>query len=203
MGRGVSGDVKAAPKEKAEVKTDAISAPKMEQAEPKPEPKADVNPPPTPPTVQALADDKTRSADNLPTCWGCGAVQPPLPAKKFQSCARCREDGLPPSHFCSKECFKTNWPRHKQWHAEQKSQRGDAGEADSNNAKEKAVLSTLRGVLKDQPKSDVKRYEAFTRCQRSPTCVANPGASRDFRRPTGAACAPTQLHEPHDGGRRV
>jgi len=53
-------------------------------------------------------------------CWGCGAQQPSAPAKPFQTCARCREEGLQPMPFCGRECLKANWPRHKAWHAEQK-----------------------------------------------------------------------------------
>jgi len=88
-------------------------------------------------------------------CWGCGKEEAPAPAKPFQTCARCREDGLEPSPFCSKECLKESWPRHKAWHAEQKS---GLLEGDNANAKEKQVLSTLKNALKDQPASDTKSF---------------------------------------------
>ena len=89
-------------------------------------------------------------------CWGCGAAQPPAPAKAFQTCARCREDGIhPASPFCSKDCLRANWDRHKKWHAEQK--QGDDGLA-KDSAKEKSALAMLKTVLREQPKSETKNY---------------------------------------------
>ena len=76
----------------------------------------------------------------------------------FQTCARCREDGLEPSPFCSKECLKGNWPRHKAWHLEQKGSVCGLADGDNGNAKEKQVLSTLKNVLKEQPESEGKSY---------------------------------------------
>ena len=89
-------------------------------------------------------------------CWGCGAAQPPAPAKAFQTCARCREDGIhPASPFCSKDCLRANWDRHKKWHAEQK--QGDE-ELAKDSAKEKSALAMLKTVLREQPKSETKNY---------------------------------------------
>lgn len=88
-------------------------------------------------------------------CWGCGAAEPV--GKTFQTCARCREDGLtPPSPFCSKDCLKASWPRHKAWHAEMK--KAGHTDADGMAAKELATVHTLRNVLKDKPDSDAKTY---------------------------------------------
>jgi len=133
-------------------------------------PAAEASPAPTPPPPPAVEEaapapaatpapaPATACAGAKHVCWGCGAVQPPPPAKAFQTCARCREDGLEPSPFCSKECLKANWSRHKAWHAEQKSSSGGLSPTGSNNAKEKAVLSTLKNVLKEQPASEGKSY---------------------------------------------
>lgn len=85
-------------------------------------------------------------------CWGCGEKEPA--GKKFQTCARCREEGLAPSPFCSKECLKEHWPKHKAWHLERSGENDKAGSA----AKEKAVLSTLKSVMNEQPASETKSY---------------------------------------------
>jgi len=90
-------------------------------------------------------------------CWGCGKVEPD--GVTFQTCARCREDGLEPCPFCSKECLKANWPRHKKWHEEQKT--GNVGDNNTASEKEKRVINTMRNVLKDQPESDAKKYMAL------------------------------------------
>eukprot|EP00961_Rhodomonas_salina_P284014 3838631-Rhodomonas_salina.1 len=51
-------------------------------------------------------------------CWGCGAKE--IDAH-FKSCPKCLEQSryLLPAKFCSNECFKTAWPRHKKWHKKQ------------------------------------------------------------------------------------
>jgi len=85
-------------------------------------------------------------------CWGCGKPEPP--DQKFQTCARCREEGLTPSPFCSKECLKASWPKHKAWHKEKA---GEVAEDDAA-AKEKAVLSSLKNVLKNQPENASASY---------------------------------------------
>ena len=51
-------------------------------------------------------------------CWGCGAVT--QQGQKFQVCERCVSEQLVPCYFCSQQCFKANWPRHKAWHKEVK-----------------------------------------------------------------------------------
>eukprot|EP00122_Pirum_gemmata_P004782 Pgem_evm1s4357 len=48
-------------------------------------------------------------SDNIKTCHQCGK-----PATK--QCIRCREENLVPARFCSNECQKLNWPKHKKWH---------------------------------------------------------------------------------------
>jgi len=85
-------------------------------------------------------------------CWGCGTPEPP--GVKFQTCARCREEGLTPSPFCSKECLKNSWPKHKAWHKENAAQLDPEGRA----AKEQAVMSSLKTVLKNQPESAPASY---------------------------------------------
>ncbi|KAL7696905.1 methionine aminopeptidase [Lotmaria passim] len=47
-------------------------------------------------------------------CEGCGAGEAAL------QCPTCKKLGLPPSFFCSQECFKTHWADHKQKHADSK-----------------------------------------------------------------------------------
>ena len=48
-------------------------------------------------------------------CWGCGK---PDDEKAFQCCQRCIEENLTPCYFCSRQCQKASWPRHKKWHSE-------------------------------------------------------------------------------------
>ncbi|KAL1526745.1 hypothetical protein AB1Y20_015441 [Prymnesium parvum] len=49
-------------------------------------------------------------------CWGCGAAEG---AVRFPLCTLCREEGLV-SHFCGTHCLESAWPRHKEWHREQR-----------------------------------------------------------------------------------
>jgi tetratricopeptide (TPR) repeat protein len=51
----------------------------------------------------------------LQPCWGCG-ILPGLGMCKFAMCSICKEKRLPSGVFCSTECLKLNWPRHKKWH---------------------------------------------------------------------------------------
>ena len=50
-------------------------------------------------------------------CWGCGAAET-AGAAQFQRCPKCLEIKRIPAKFCSKACFASAWPRHKQWHAD-------------------------------------------------------------------------------------
>ncbi|KAL3905246.1 MAG: hypothetical protein SGPRY_010980 [Prymnesium sp.] len=52
-------------------------------------------------------------------CWGCGK---PEESERFQLCTLCREEGLT-SFFCGAGCFHSSWPRHKEWHREQRRMR--------------------------------------------------------------------------------
>eukprot|EP01064_Diplonema_japonicum_P034667 TRINITY_DN7275_c1_g1_i1.p1 TRINITY_DN7275_c1_g1~~TRINITY_DN7275_c1_g1_i1.p1 ORF type:complete len:1429 (+),score=318.23 TRINITY_DN7275_c1_g1_i1:67-4353(+) len=45
-------------------------------------------------------------------CSGCGTTCP-----KLNRCPKCIELKLPPSYFCSQECFKESWKAHKKTHA--------------------------------------------------------------------------------------
>ncbi|KPA82681.1 putative methionine aminopeptidase [Leptomonas pyrrhocoris] len=47
-------------------------------------------------------------------CEGCGAGEAAL------QCPTCKKLGLPPSFFCSQDCFKKHWNDHKQKHADSK-----------------------------------------------------------------------------------
>ena len=46
-------------------------------------------------------------------CWGCGRTDG---AAHFKACSKCKQLKLVPCLFCSKECLRSNWPRHKAWH---------------------------------------------------------------------------------------
>ena len=50
-------------------------------------------------------------------CWGCGALERGV---KYQCCGQCQAENLIVSCFCSKDCLRANWPRHKKWHEEQR-----------------------------------------------------------------------------------
>lgn len=74
-----------------------------------------------------------------PRCWGCDALPPS--SGKFQCCSKCREEGLPPSFFCSRKCLLEHWPRHKKWHLEQQ--------------KQKATLATLAKIKDPAMRADI------------------------------------------------
>lgn len=48
------------------------------------------------------------------------------------ACPTCIKLGIPPSRFCSQECFKSNWNEHKEIHKIVKQARGDDVKADPN-----------------------------------------------------------------------
>ncbi|RHW69642.1 methionine aminopeptidase [Trypanosoma brucei equiperdum] len=45
------------------------------------------------------------------SCEGCGKLEPAM------QCPTCKKLGLPPSYFCTQECFKENWSNHKLKHS--------------------------------------------------------------------------------------
>ena len=51
-------------------------------------------------------------------CWGCGKAEQAA-GYRFQMCTLCREEGLV-SVFCDAACLHAAWPRHKEWHREQR-----------------------------------------------------------------------------------
>ena len=50
-------------------------------------------------------------------CYGCGK---PDTDNSFKSCSTCREMKLVPLRFCSDECLEQSWPKHKQFHKQQR-----------------------------------------------------------------------------------
>lgn len=75
--------------------------------------------------MQRLAQSSTQTSSKpsdclsrSDQCWGCGAQA--APGKKFSECTKCIEKKIDPCLFCSKECFALHWPRHLQWHKQQK-----------------------------------------------------------------------------------
>lgn len=48
------------------------------------------------------------------TCWGCSKIEEK--EEEFKACSKCMENKWAPAHFCSRECLKQNWPRHKEFH---------------------------------------------------------------------------------------
>ncbi len=50
------------------------------------------------------------------SCWGCGKEQ--KEGEQFKACSKCVDLGMVPARFCSQECLKEHWPRHKAWHKE-------------------------------------------------------------------------------------
>ena len=53
----------------------------------------------------------------LKICWGCNKKEEKGQAP-FRNCSKCVELKVLPSLFCSNECLRENWPRHKAWHKE-------------------------------------------------------------------------------------
>jgi hypothetical protein len=64
-------------------------------------------------TASYAEDEKTSVASHA--CWGCGAS-----GTSFKACALCVQNKMElPCRFCSSNCLKTHWPRHKHWHTSQ------------------------------------------------------------------------------------
>ena len=70
-------------------------------------------------------------AERVVRCWGCGK-EPDEEAPRFQICALCRDRKLPATYFCSHECYKNNWPSHKEWHEKQAKGQADSSEWGKN-----------------------------------------------------------------------
>ena len=60
---------------------------------------------------------KTPLVKVLKVCWGCNRKEEKGQAP-FRNCSKCVELKVLPSLFCSNECLRENWPRHKAWHKE-------------------------------------------------------------------------------------
>ena len=69
-------------------------------------------------TARVGADSERLGSAESVRCWGCEAK--PEAGTAFKQCERCVDEGLFPARFCSSECLQQHWPRHKQWHKEQK-----------------------------------------------------------------------------------
>ena len=50
-------------------------------------------------------------------CVCCGAAPPP--GVRLKKCTLCRKTQLPGGYYCSRECQKKDWPKHKAWHKQQ------------------------------------------------------------------------------------
>lgn len=51
------------------------------------------------------------TGDDVLSCSGCGKT-----VQGRFSCPTCAEIGLPPSYYCTKDCFRSDWPKHKALH---------------------------------------------------------------------------------------
>ena len=74
-------------------------------------------------------------------CWGCGALEKGV---KFQCCGQCQVDNLIASRFCSKDCLRANWPRHKKWHEEQQAKHKEHEVEKTKYTDEGRVTNDLR-----------------------------------------------------------
>lgn len=73
----------------------------------------------TPATQPAIAQDTPATQPAMaqaPRCANCHRVQPPE-APKFRACTKCVSEKLVAAVYCSKDCQKDHWPKHKKWHA--------------------------------------------------------------------------------------
>ena len=52
-------------------------------------------------------------------CVNC-AAPPPDGQDKWSCCKLCAKLKLPATYYCGEECMKVHWPKHRQWHKEQK-----------------------------------------------------------------------------------
>ena len=63
----------------------------------------------------SVEEEETADSTANHNCWGCGAQ-----GHSYKACSLCVESKMDMvCRFCSPECLRSNWPRHKQWHAAQ------------------------------------------------------------------------------------
>lgn len=72
-------------------------------------------------------------------CWGCGKEEDSSTEKVFMCCPRCIKANVLAANFCSQECFRASWPRHKQWHADHEKQEKVTGNVNFFPTNEKAL----------------------------------------------------------------
>ena len=52
-------------------------------------------------------------------CVNCGSAPPPH-RRTWGRCTVCIERDLPSTYYCGEECMNAHWPKHQQYHKEQK-----------------------------------------------------------------------------------
>jgi tetratricopeptide (TPR) repeat protein len=68
--------------------------------------------PPQP--IQAANNNSSKS---WKACWTCGARENDGSGTELLRCAKCKESKIAtPAYYCSKDCQKKDWKRHKQYH---------------------------------------------------------------------------------------
>ncbi len=75
------------------------------------------------------------------SCWGCGREQNQEEGEQFKACSKCVDLGMVPARFCSQECFKEHWPRHKAWHKEFKKHTDDVRKFREEKNKNKKIAA--------------------------------------------------------------
>ena len=101
-----------------------------------------------------MGDDPPASTQ----CWGCGRQEEPG-EEPFKTCSKCRADGcIPAAKFCSGDCLKQNWPRHRRWHADQAAEKARAVEAEA--AKKVAAEAAAKKAAERQAEAEKQALAA-------------------------------------------
>ena len=79
-------------------------------------------------------------ADPSLLCVNCGAA-PPAHRRTWDRCKLCARRNLPATYYCGEACMEAHWPKHRQYHKEQKEREEDR----------------LGGTLAEQDRSEAEK----------------------------------------------
>ena len=87
-------------------------------------------------------------------CVNCGSAPPPH-RRTWGRCTVCVARNLPSTYYCGEECMNAHWPKHQQYHKEQKQQAKELSES--------TVVESDRSVVEAQARKAERTGDEFSK----------------------------------------